>query len=365
MSRVSVRSLALIAAGALLSAGCKDTRATLTNPVGTVYNATFAKVGVLPRGTATRFAEGAPSANEFSVTLAGLEELGSGTYHVWLATQATATAAPADVVPATGTLLIIRTDTIIDTAGDPVPVPDTIVVNATSTFTSGGPATRMELTVTEATLTAAGAAITDPGAYNLVFVTIEPSVVTSPSAGAPTPLWARFFDQGTLDGQAAFKFGNFAPDPASEYVFQATGKGSVGVFEKLLVVDDSSLALPPKGYYYATVLTRKDANNVFLAPIVLGPQKAPYPRRSVSLMDADVNPNLDPVVAEFPPSILAASERVKIDTISGAAIVPEQPFRFYQEIHVTLEAKAGIAAPSPDVILAATFPARAAKPPTS
>ena len=125
-----------------------------------------------------------------------------------------------------------------------------------------------------------------------------------------------------------------------------------------------SLALPPEGYYYATVLTRvTDAASTALEFIDLGPQKAPYPRRNVSLYDADINQTLDPAITLFPPSILAASERVQIDTIAGASLSTDQPFRLYREVRVTLEAKQGIDLPSSTVIIAATFPEPSVKPP--
>ena len=374
MSRASSRLLALTASLALIGvAACEDDRATITEPAGRVYNTRFAGVGSnLPRGVVNQEAGGTATQNSIYVEIQGLEALDAGEYKVWLGIQPSTNEAPTVVVPATGSLDVMTVDTSFTPEGDPIP--DTSFVNRVdvASFTEGGPRVTIQLTVDSGSLARAGAANTDPGAYTLVFVTIEPTAgATAPTAAAPHPLWARLFDMADEDSRVAdFRFGNFDPDVNEEYVFQPSGRGLAGIWENILVVDDSALSLPPEGYYYATVLTRLVprpgvADSFDLMSIQLGPQKAPYPRRDVSLEDADINPDIDPVVTLFPPSILAASDRVRIDTVPNAVLAgaEDQPFRRYQAVLVTLETKQGVDTPSATVILAAGFPAPASIPP--
>lgn len=344
------------ASGALVALACNADRAIVTEPLAAAYNFPFATVGTnIPRGTVTHRNATSATPDSLIVRLAGLEELATGVYQVFLGTQTTASAAPASYVAATGTLRIIETDTTI-VNDDPVPDPDTTIVAGTSSFTAGGPRTRIELVIDQASLGQ------NPAPFNLVLVTIEPAAATAPGADSPKPLWARLFGLTTNMRDASVAFGNFDPNPANEYRYGIGGRGTLSAWGDILVIDDSALALPPKGYYYATAVIRDLTEGGIRDTIDLGPQKAPYPRRNVSLRDADINPNLDPVVAEVPPAILAAGDRIKLDTLNAIA-VPEQPFRLYRNVWVTLEAKAGIADVSPSVILTSTFPDIVSKPP--
>ena len=373
MTRLSPRLLALAAACALVAtAACKDDRADITDPVGRVYNSHFSKVGSnLPRGTATQVVRGTSPTDSIRVTLQGMETLKTGEYKIWLGNQATAAADPTDVIPATGLLRIVTTDTTFTPQGDPIPVVHTDTLRDASAFTAGGARVTVRLTVDSASLQRAGAANRDPAHYNLVFVTIEPTTgATAPTATAPHPLWARLFGLTGTTRTATVNFGNFDPDPAKQYIFQASGRGLIGIWDKILTVDDSALALPPKGYYYATVLTRGvpragAPDSTDIVSIQLGPQKAPYPRRTVSLFDADVQ-DVDPVVSHFPPSILAAGDRVSIDTMPSAILTgaESQPYRGYRLVNVTLETKQGADTPSQSVILTAAFPEPSSKPPS-
>ena len=364
--RFELRALGFAAACAIAFTACQDDRAEITDPVGRVYNARFAVAGTnLPRGNgpAEQGRAGAAAAHYIYVDLRGLESLQSGTYSVWLASQTADDAELTNVVPATGELIRFTIDTTIDAAGDPVP--DTTEVdlgNASSFAEAGANNVFHQLLVTQASLAAAGAANTDPNAYNVLFVTIEPGTQgATPTAGAPAPLWARFGAlAGATDRTAPVRFGNFEPNPDDEYEFTAAGRGLVGVWDNLLVVDDSALSLPPKGYYYATVLTRGIEGGT--EELFIGPQRAPYPDRGVSLYDADIDPNLHRVVLESPPSIEAASERLAIDTIA-TGVVAEQPFRLFQNVIVSLEPKQGVPTFSKSIILTATFPSIVAEPP--
>jgi len=356
------RPLALGLVG-LAAMACSSDRAIVTEPLATAYNFRFATVGTnIPRGTVTHY-QNVPQirADSIKVRLAGLEELNpaAGVYQVFLGTQTYSFEEPANWIPATGTVRVIRTDTtIVD--DDPVAEPDTTEQALVSTFTAGGPRTRVELIVTPTTLGV------DPDVYNLVLVTIQPAAATTPGTDTPKPLWARLFDVTGAERNASFTFGNYHPNVANEYRYGVGGRGTISAWGDILIVDDSALALPPKGYYYATAVTRdiETAANVFqLDTIDLGAQKAPFPRRGTSLRDADIDPNLDPVVTEVPPAILAASERVKLSDISAVGD-DDQPFLFYRNVLVTLEAKAGVAEISPSTILLAAFPGFLVLPPT-
>jgi hypothetical protein len=368
--RFELRALGFAAACAITFGACQDDRAEITDPVGRVYNARFAVAGTnLPRGgsPASQVRAGLAAAHSIFVDLRGLEGLQSGTYSVWLASQTANDAELTNVVPATGELTRFQVDTTIDAAGDPVAtITETDLGTASSFADAAAHNVYHQLRVTQATLAAAGAANTDPNAYNVLFVTIEPGAPgATPTAGAPAPLWARFGDlAGATNRTAPVRFGNFAPNPDDEYIFTPAGRGLVGVWDNLLVVDDSALSLPPEGYYYATVLTRgiDTGTEIETEEIFLGPQRAPYPDRGVSLFDADIDPDLHRVVLESPPSIEAASERVAIDTIA-TGVPAEQPFRLFQNVIVSLEPKQGVPTFSKSIILTATFPDIVAEPP--
>ena len=346
---IAVASVSLLA----LAAACKSDRANISDPVGRVYNARFATVGAnLPRGSATF------GATDITINLAGLESLGTGAYHVWLAFQDAN--GVGSITPAYGDLVVTRTDTTINAQGDPEPVVSSHTVPNTSSFTEGGTSrVQFDLTVNATTLAAGGAAITNPATFNLVFVTIEPNAAaTAPSDSAPHPLWQ-------YDTESKLHFGIWTPSPSTRYDFQVAGRGIVGVWDKVLVVDDSALTRPPKGYFYATVLRRTvptpttaNPDSVEIQAVYLGPQKAPYPHRDISLLDADVDNTAGGVVVVSPPSITAASERVQIDTVTGAVLPNSgtQPFMLYRNVEVTLEPKRGIEAPSQTVILSAALP---------
>lgn len=370
--RLGFRALGLALVCGVATAACSDDRASVTEPVDRVYNSRLATAAAnLPRGTVLQVRDADLADRGLLIDIRGLESLQTGTYSVWLATQATSGAELTNVVPATGELVRVTTDTTFNELGDPEPVVTTTVVGAAASSFSeaGAPRVRHELTVTSASLAAAGAAQTDPNAYNLVFVTIEPGAPgATPTATAPTPLWARLGPvAGEEDVEEDMRFGNFAVDPADEYIFSAIGRGLIGVRGNILVVDDSALSRPPEGFYYATVLGRQVpvADSLEARFINLGPQKAPFPRRGVSLFDADIDASIDDVVLTDPPSIAAASERVRIDTVANGVLAgaESQPFRLYNNVFVTLEAKQGVAATSQSVVLAAAFPEIVSVPP--
>lgn len=259
-------------------------------------------------------------------------------------------------VKATGTLTVIRTDTTFTPEGDPEPHPDTTVIGTASSFRNGGPATEVILTITPTSI-----AGVDPFAKNLVLITIEADDTPTTPTG-PMPLWART-DEADVGGTASvdvfttpISFGNFDPDPDLDYDFAATGRGRVAFRENVLVIDDSALARPPEGYYYAAWLVMRDSTtNAVEDSVPLGPQTAPFPRRNVSLYDADVQLP-DPVVQASPPSITAAGNRVDADTVVALGD-GRAAFRDVAQIFITLEAKRGDPGPmSPSIVLSGAVP---------
>ena len=109
------------------------------------------------------------------------------------------------------------------------------------------------------------------------------------------------------------------------------------------------------GYYYARYLIKLDDKNKPVDTLDLGAQTAPYPRRNVSLREADVSVP-DPVVQTTPPSIQAAANRVSVDTVARFKGMTK-PFSGFAFGYVTLESKygrEGVAAPT--IVLAGTVP---------
>jgi hypothetical protein len=104
-------------------------------------------------------------------------------------------------------------------------------------------------------------------------------------------------------------------------------------------VNDSSLARPPIGYYYALWALKPALGSEAADTIFLGDQRSPHPRRDISHFDADVSVPDPLVVLTNPPSILAGSVRVSADSLG---LPSEFPWKGFTEIWVTLEPKAGI-----------------------
>lgn len=329
----------VLAAVALLTA-CDFERASVTSPVGEPsydFRLTVDGRGV-PRGTAVVSSGG----DSIQVTLRGLEALSSGVYQVWLG-NVDDTASPDTTigfVPAAGVRVVVRTDTTFTPEGDPVPSPVTIDSTAgVSSFTAGGPNVTITLTIDSASLGVL------PTTYDVLLVSIE-SATGAASPSSTQPLWAR--STGT-SGTKTLRFGNFHPDPALQYTFTATGRGTAGIRGNVLIVDDSALARPPEGYYYATWVVQRNEDGDPVDTLQLGPQTAPFPDRSVSLREADVTV-VHPVVLESPPSILAAANRLQHGSGSD-------PFLGFEDLWVTLENKVGVEeAAAPTIVLSGTVP---------
>jgi hypothetical protein len=371
--RKSASGLVVAAALALLAGACDDARTDVSAPDGGVaYGFQLAGDGRnlpsiqltyrRPSGTA----QTPPVDSSLTITLRGLDSLTTRVYQVWLADLNADSSALVNVVKATGQLRWVRTDSTVNAEGDIVTTEVSgAIAGAGSSFTNGGPATRVELRATRAS--------TGTAAFTkqLVLVTIEQDAnATAP--GDVRPLWARKSNTGTevaeviagtggavtiaSIGTAAGRFGNFAPKPADEYRFVPVGRGRGDILGRVLTLDDSSLARPPVGYYYSAALVRRDsATNTPTDTLDLGAQTAPWPRRTVSLFDADVA-TPDPVVQLAPPSIAAAASRLVADTVP-ALVLEAHPYVGFAEARITLESKYGRPdVMAPTIVVSGTVP---------
>ena len=371
MSRRLLRAGALagLAAATLFVAACDDAHTDVAAPDGGVaYGFQLAGDGRnvpsirlnyrRPAGTP----QTPPVDTSITIVLRGLDSLDTRVYQVWLADLNTDSTGFTNVVKATGQLRWVRTDSTLNAQGDIVTTEVSGEISAAgSSFKNGGPATRVELRVTRASTG------TNVFVRELVLVTIEADAnATEP--GPIRPLWARRSDRGAEAAEvipgpvtiaavstAVGRFGNFAFKPANEYRFVAVGRGRGDVLGRVLTLDDSSLARPPVGYFYAASLIQRDSTtNAPTDTLYLGPQTAPYPRRGVSLLDADIA-RPDPVVQDVPPSILAAASRVVADTVAGLS--GDRPYKGFAEVRITLESKYGIANMiAPTIAVSGTIP---------
>jgi hypothetical protein len=368
-----VFTLGVVAALAV-AAACTDNRSTVTEPQAVQYGFALSPDGRnLPGGTVAYVRPATATAaatvdTAVVVTLKGLDSLTTKVYQVWLV-DTVAGGTLSNITKATGNLRLIRTDSSLDQNGDVVTTRDIRTVNGVSSFRNGGPATQVELTVTRATL-GLGATGTTPLTREIVLVSLE----TDAAATTPSdirPLWARRADTSaavtanrpgsipavplSITNTSPVRFGNFAARRANEYRFTPVGRGRGAIGDDFVVFDDSSLMRPPVGYYYAGVLIKADAANKQVDSLDLGPQTAPLPRRNISLIDADVSIP-DAVVQTTPPSIVAAANRVSVDTIAGFE-GNTTPFRGYALAYVTLESKYGVPkAASPTIVLSGVIP---------
>lgn len=371
-----VFTLGVVAAIAL-AAACTDSRSTVLEPQAVQYGLALAPDGRnVPGGTVSYIrpdtgAVAAANAQDTAVVirLKGLDSLTTKVYQVWLVDTTADGSALANITKATGNLRIVRTDSSLNSVGDVVTDSVVRTVSGVSSFRNGGPATQVELTVTRTTL-GIGAAGTTPLTRAIVLITLEDNA-SATTPGPIRPLWARRAERsaevvtnkpGTIPPAPIFRtatspirFGNFGLRTSQEYRFIATGRGRAVFGDRFVVFDDSSLMRPPVGYYYAGVIIKQDAANKPVDSLDLGPQTAPLPRRNVSLIDADVSIP-DAVVQTVPPSIVAAANRVSVDTIPGFE-GNATPFRGFAVAYVTLESKYGVPnSAAPTIVLSGTVP---------
>lgn len=367
---IHFRRSALLAAATAVVIGagaCNSEQASVLEPAGALaFNFPLGlTAGLTPRGSVRKVVNATTPANDTTrITLTGLQALAvPAAYQVWLGKENSTKDSVTGWVKATGILKVVSVDTIVDQFGDPKGRPRLVSRDSgVSSFSVGGPRIIDTLIVTTGTLG------TDPAAYNVVLMTVEddPSAAgLDPDKSTIRPLWVRLGTAKT----GTFSFGNFAPNPANQYVFKPSGRGLAGVRDNILIVDDSLLSRPPVGYYYATHLVRvtpldATAGTTDTVSYMLGPQHLPYPNRDQSLENADVQLFPGYVVAN-PPTVLSAGVRLKIDTLTAAGPVnAAQPYVYFRQVLVTLESKKAdlTQGPSPDIILIGTFSDLIAKP---
>ncbi|MDQ6635078.1 MAG: hypothetical protein M3Z10_10030 [Gemmatimonadota bacterium] len=333
--------------------GCSQDRAAVTDPFGPpAYNFRLSKVGTnLPHGTVDVTAPATDSTG-IKVTLQGLEPLTSGVYQLWLGSQTDSAAS--GFVKAVGSLVVARTDTTVNAAGDPVFRTDTTLRQSNvSSFTIGGAKLTIIVNITKLSLGS------DPLAKNLLLVTVEDNA-SATTPGASRPLWRSF--STTTSSSGPLNFGTFNAKPDSAYVFVLSGRGTASVFGGILVLDDSALSRPPVGYYYAVFAVKRDSVGKAVDTLALGAQTAPYPNRSQSLRDADIT-LIPGVVIASPPEILAAANRIKSDTIPR--LDKATPYAGFTDLIITLQHKKGAGTiASPAIALSAIFPGVVTKPPS-
>ena len=335
-------ALFLLAAGALGVAACDSERAIGRDPVGDpAYGIRFIVGGTnTPQGTAnfrvtsTRVPNQASATDTVRATLRGLDSLaGNARYTMWVRYQDSTAFRrfPARIA-------LTRTDTIINAQGDPVEQVSTTTIPSTDNFSNGGPRTSF-------TFTGGVPAGTRPAVF---LITIE----DSPTAATPNPNRRPFWAQRTVftardtilrTDVSPIRFGFFSDKPESLYVYTVGPQRGRATFRgDVMVVNDSSLPRPPRGYFYATYLIKRDDNNQPIDTVYLGPQTSPAPRRDISLRDAD-SIIVDPLIQTAgtsntsSPQILAAAARASADTVGGLDV--NVPFRGVADVLVTLELK--------------------------
>jgi hypothetical protein len=343
--------LFLLAAGTLATAACDNERAIGNEPVGDpAYGIRFTVAGTnIPQGTAIfRVGSTVAAPDTAVITLRGLDSLaGDARYTVWLRDSNSTT-----FVKATSSVRMVRADTVINSQGDPVEQLTTTTLPSTATFSNGGSNVTF-------TIRAAAATATRP---NLFLLTIEDTPnATTPSA-TRRPIWAvrtSFTARGTAaSNTGTVRFGFWSAVADSLYIYPVGAQRGRATFRgNILVVNDSSLPRPPRGYFYATYLIKRDDNNAAIDTVYLGPQTSPAPRRDISLFNAD-SVVVDPLVqVNNPPQILAAAARAEADTVGGLDV--NAPFRGVADVLVTLELKEHKVDPArlgPAIILRADAP---------
>jgi hypothetical protein len=343
-------ALLAFAAGAILVVACDETRPTLSDPVtGNAYGFVLVPNATnLPNAGSARFVfkrtatETTP--DSVVITIRGLDSLSSGFYTLWVGDSL-----GTSFKRAAGDVSFVRTDTVFNADGGVIATPTTVNLGTVSSFSNGSPRENFTIKITRAT---AGLAVSD--SMQTVLITVEPTNAATTPTLTSAPLFARRGDftnvvpaaPAVAFKTAAVRFGNFGPLAIDQYLFIPTIRGRGAFQGPILIVNDSSLSRPPRGYFYAFWAIKAAVGTTPGDTIYLGEQRSPYPRRDISQRDADVS-NPDPlVILTTPPEILAGSIRVSADTLgltgtTCADDTPGCPWKGVTEIWVTLEPKAG------------------------
>lgn len=333
MRRNALTLFTAVVAIAALSA-CDTERAIATDAIGEpAYGIRLATVGTnTPRGTVVFQVPGGGARDTVRLTLRGLDSLaGTARYVLWV-TDSTRSV----FRRLTSRINMVAADTGQNSQGDPVEIVTTTTFLNTSAFSNGGPNRRFDIIAPMPSAFAAGVR------PDLVLVTIEESDAATEPNPARRPLWAQRTSYTSAAATASanntgtVSFGFWSADPLERYVYTVgTARGRAYFRGDVLMVNDSSLPRPPRGYFYATYLIKRDNLNQPTDTVYLGPQTSPAPRRQLSLRHAD-SVVVDPLV-QVERSILAASARVSADSTGGLDV--NVPFRGVADVTVTLELK--------------------------
>lgn len=351
--RSAVLTSALVAVA--VSTACQDERAITSAPVGArAFGANLVRTANnLPRGRvvlpASPIASATPANDSVIVELGGLDSLTGANYVVWVGNDSAT-----KFVRASGSLTMLRTDTTLNAAGDPVFTATTVNLGTVNQFSNGGSNRFFRFATTRADI---GIAAADSA--NVVIVSVESGTPgTSPSVRRP--LWGRRSQAGTVGGRliAGLRFGNFRPRLTEEYVFATSTaanaafgptafsasmliipRGRIEVRGPVYTVNDSNYYRPPVGYYYEAWAIRTDTLGRFIDTISLGHKATPYPKR-LSFYDADTQITDPQYMFGTPtPVIFASQHRVSADTIAAAKVANNTPWREFAWTYVTLQNK--------------------------
>jgi len=299
----------------------------------------------LPRGSARFRFPRAARPESIVVSIRGLDSLASGYWTAWIG-DSLGTA----WVRATGALTIVRQDTTLNALGQVDTTVTTLPMGDVSALPNGGANQGWTWIFTRA---ASGVSLTDSMQTVLISMEDTPAATTP---GGRRVFWARRGEgvftivdtiittpntpvgEDTLFRTTSFKFGNYGSTPLNEYLYSASPARGRGYFQRQVVsVNDSTLARPPLGYYYAVWLvgpfyTTSDT-------LFAGDLRSPYPRRQLSLFNADSIITDPEVVLDVPRQITAGALRISGDTLGMPTSFPYAGFAF---VRLTIESKAGI-----------------------
>ncbi|HYV98337.1 MAG TPA: hypothetical protein VE967_12830 [Gemmatimonadaceae bacterium] len=337
----------------LTAAACNEKRALLSDPIGaSAYGYQMQQQATnIPRGSVRFKFHATPAAvtpDSFVVTLQGIDSLGpNGFYTAWAGDSLGTT-----FKRITGVLEAQRTDTALDALGNVLSQPQPKVTVGTFSAIQNGSARTTYTWRFERTN--AGLAATDSMVVFLITVE-DNNAATTPNA-TRRPLWARRSEGGPAGGLATstLRFGNYAGNPLSQYLFVPTpARGRGVIWGSILEVTDSTLSRPPLGYYYAVYAVKEvPPGQTNGDTLFVGDLTSPYPRRNLSLYNAD-SIRTDPlVVLDIPPSISVGAARISADTVSklpkdvvctdyGDKVV-SCPYKGYSNVRLTLESKNAI-----------------------
>lgn len=323
----------ILSAG-LVAAACDEKSSSLGDTIRpNAYG--FQMVGSatnLPRGTARYRLRSGTVPESIVVTIRGLDTLSSGYWTAWIGDSL-----GTSFVRATGALTLVRQDTTLNLLGQVDTAVATFNFPAASAMSNGGANQTWSWIFTRA---GSGVVASDSMITFLISMEDTPAATTP---GGRRVLWTRRWENDSVRtaGQtkaAGLKFGNFGGTRLTEYVYSPAPARGRGYFQRqVFSVNDSTLARPPLGFYYAIYL--HGALYLPTDTLFVGDLHSPYPRRELSLFDADSLITDPEVVLNVPPSILAGAIRISGDTLGMPTTFPYAGYAF---VRLNLESKAGI-----------------------